>query len=137
MIFISSNTPFAYEQNDSWFAYISESEPCLLEDVLISPKHSLCQQVHEHYLPKLLPHGHDDDSENDMKARNMLFNIDGLGVAWYTSSNADYELGNTGQSSDGTQKEVWFKTPPVSLEIFTQQRTRAFDRHSTKQYSRP
>jgi len=30
-----------------------------------------------------------------MKARNMLFNIDGLGVVWYTSSNADFELGNT------------------------------------------
>jgi hypothetical protein len=25
----------------------------------------------------------------------MLFNIDGLGVAWYTSSNADFERGKT------------------------------------------
>ncbi len=30
-----------------------------------------------------------------MKARNMLINIDGLGVAWYTSSSADFERGNT------------------------------------------
>lgn len=30
-----------------------------------------------------------------MKARNMLFNIDGLGIVWYTSSNADFERGNT------------------------------------------
>ena len=30
-----------------------------------------------------------------MKARNILFNIDGLGVAWYTSSSADFERGNT------------------------------------------
>lgn len=44
---------------------------------------------------QLLAHGHTIDEENDMKARNMLFNIDGLGVVWYTSSNADFELGNT------------------------------------------
>ena len=25
----------------------------------------------------------------------MLFNVHGLGVAWYTSSNADFERGNT------------------------------------------
>lgn len=97
----------------SWFAYISPYEPCLLEDVLISPKHSLVKQVSDHYLPKLLPHGLDDSSNNDhpsnsddIKARNFVFNFDGLGVAWYTSSNADFELGETGQSADGRQKEV-------------------------------
>lgn len=30
-----------------------------------------------------------------MKARNMMFNVDGLGIAWYTSSNSDFERGNT------------------------------------------
>ena len=30
-----------------------------------------------------------------MKARNMLFNVDGMGVVWYTSSNSDFERGNT------------------------------------------
>ena len=30
-----------------------------------------------------------------MKARNMMFNIDGLGVVWYTSSSADFERGKT------------------------------------------
>lgn len=35
----------------------------------------------------------------------MLFNIDGLGIAWYTSSYSDFERGSTGESSDGTQKE--------------------------------
>lgn len=38
-------------------------------------------------------------------ARNCLYNIDGLGVAWYTSSNADFERGETNQSSDGVQKD--------------------------------
>jgi glutamine amidotransferase len=36
-----------------WFAYISPTEPCLLEDVLVTPKHSLAKQVHEHYLPRV------------------------------------------------------------------------------------
>ena len=30
-----------------------------------------------------------------MKARNYLFNIDGLGIAWYTSASSDFERGNT------------------------------------------
>lgn len=30
-----------------------------------------------------------------MKARNVLFNVDGLGVAWYTTANSDFERGNT------------------------------------------
>jgi glutamine amidotransferase len=65
----------------SWFAYISPTEPCLLEDVLVAPKHSLVKQVADHYIPKLLPHEHDQSAEDDAKARNFVFNIDGLGVA--------------------------------------------------------
>ena len=77
-----------------------------MEDVLISPKHSLAKQVHDHYLPKLIHHHPKNISkEHLITARNCLFNIDGLGVVWYTSSNADFELGNTGESDDGTQKE--------------------------------
>lgn len=90
----------------SWFAYISQTEPCLLEDVLVTPKHSLVKQVSDHYLPKLLPHEHDENSENDVKARNVVMNFDGLGVVWYTSSKADFESSNTAQSSDGKQKDV-------------------------------
>lgn len=104
---------FHANQYCSWFAYISATEPCLLEDVLIHPKHSLANQVHDHYLPRvsttspsehvfgsnapfqLLPHDATPSEEQDAKARNMLFNIDGLGVAWYTSSNSDFERGNT------------------------------------------
>lgn len=44
---------------------------------------------------QLLPHDHTPTEEDDMKARNMVFNIDGLGVAWYTSSSADFERGKT------------------------------------------
>lgn len=90
----------------SWFAYISPTEPCLLEDVLITPKHSLTSQVHEHYLPGLIAHNPKDISKDHLiTARNVLYNIDGLGIAWYTSSNADFELGDTGKSDDGTLKE--------------------------------
>ena len=62
--------------------------------------------MHDHYLPKLLAHHPDDISaQHEADVRNKLFNIDGLGVAWYTSSNSDFERGNTGESGDGTQKE--------------------------------
>ena len=62
-----------------WFAYISETEPCLLEDVLITPHHSLAQQVHDHYLPKLIHHSGsgDDAEEKEIAVRNLLFNTDG------------------------------------------------------------
>ena len=101
-------------KTSSWFAYVSKTEPCLLEDVLVTPKHSLVKQVSEHFLPKLLPHEHGEQEEDDMKARNVVNNFDGLGVVWYTSSNADFERGNTGESSDGTQKEVRTSVPPFS-----------------------
>lgn len=80
-----------------WFAYVSEKEHCLLEDVLITPKHSLCQQVHEHFLPGLLPHDPENLNQDKLiAARNSLFNIDGLGVCWYTSTRSDYTKGMDG-----------------------------------------
>ncbi|KAF2235858.1 N-terminal nucleophile aminohydrolase [Viridothelium virens] len=82
-----------------WFAYISHSEPCLLEDVLISPKHSLSKQVHDHYLPKLIHHDsavNVRDQQKQIDARNVLYNIDGLGVAWYTSAKSDFHSPNIG-----------------------------------------
>ncbi|KAJ9629310.1 hypothetical protein H2203_001683 [Taxawa tesnikishii (nom. ined.)] len=89
-----------------WFAYISPSEPCLLSDVLITPAHSLTHQVHEHYLPKLFAHSpRNITTEHEVSARNRLFNVDGLGVSWYTTSFSDFELGSTGQSADGGQRE--------------------------------
>lgn len=91
----------------SWFAYISPSEPCLLEDVLILPKNSLARQVHDHYLPQLIAHQPDrlQDADHLTTARNSIYNIDGLGVAWYTSSNSDFERENTGESDDGTRRD--------------------------------
>ncbi|CAL1713493.1 unnamed protein product [Somion occarium] len=76
-----------------WFAYISNSERCLLEDVLIDPGHSIAKQVHDHYLPKLIHHELGEDrreTEREVALRNKLFNADGLGVAWYTTTRADY-----------------------------------------------
>lgn len=103
-----------------WFAYISATEPCLLEDVLITPKHSLVKQVNEHYLPGLTaqdPHNYYLDPL--IAARNSFVNIDGLGVAWYTSSAADFEARDSDKSGDGTAKEglrpAYYKTiqPPI------------------------
>lgn len=68
-----------------WFAYISNSERCLLEDVLIDPAHSLAKQVHDHYLPKLTHHEPAEDPEataKEIAMRNKLFNADGLGMGW-------------------------------------------------------
>lgn len=68
-----------------WFAYISPIEPCLLSDVLITPANSISKQCSEHYLPKLLPHGEDKEldhtSDELLRMRNALLNMDGLGVA--------------------------------------------------------
>ncbi|MCJ1310456.1 hypothetical protein MMC25_004120 [Agyrium rufum] len=78
-----------------WFAYISNTEECLLEDVLITPKHSLSKQVHEHYLPKLLRHDANEiTTEQEITVRNRLFNVDGFGVSWYTPARTDFGLGS-------------------------------------------
>ncbi|KAI9652987.1 MAG: hypothetical protein M1821_007740 [Bathelium mastoideum] len=98
-----------------WFAYISHSEPCLLEDVLINPKHSLSKQVHEHYLPKLIHHHSDIDVHDQQKqidARNALFNIDGLGVAWYTSAKSDFNTLTGGVLSEGLRPAMYKTTQP-------------------------
>ncbi|KAH7311060.1 N-terminal nucleophile aminohydrolase [Rhexocercosporidium sp. MPI-PUGE-AT-0058] len=82
-----------------WFAYISATEPCLLEDVLVTPAHSLSKQVHEHYLPKLLSHNPSTSAEPTTEAeittRNRLFNVDGFGMAWYTPSISTFSASTT------------------------------------------
>lgn len=103
-----------------WFAYISATEPCLLEDVLITPKHSLVKQVSDHFLPGLVPQDPNNyEIDPIVRARNSFVNIDGLGVAWYTSSAADFEPTDSDNSSDGIPKEglrpAAYKTvvPPI------------------------
>lgn len=87
----------------SWFAYISPSEPCLLSDVLITPAHSLCNQVHEHYLPRLLAHlPNNITTEHEADARNRLFNVDGVGISWYTTSAADFRAGKNSNDKQGS-----------------------------------
>ncbi|KAL9109313.1 MAG: hypothetical protein Q9227_006068 [Pyrenula ochraceoflavens] len=74
-----------------WFAYVSSTEECLLEDVLIRPAHSLSKQVHDHYLPKLMSHDPDNiTTEHEISVRNRLFNVDGFGVTWYSSARDDF-----------------------------------------------
>lgn len=63
-----------------WFAYVSHTEPCLLEDVLITPKNSLVKQVHEHYLPEIIATNPKKPSQDQLiNARNSVNNIDGIG----------------------------------------------------------
>ena len=77
-----------------WFAYISPEEPCLISDVLIDPANAISKQCSEHYLPKLLPHGEehelDDAPDKLLRMRNSLLNMDGLGIAWYTTAAGSY-----------------------------------------------
>lgn len=76
-----------------WFAYLSDSEPCLLEDVLIVPQHSLSKQVHDRYLP-YLSHFEPDSTKKltraEIGSRNSPYNMDGLGVGWYSTARAEY-----------------------------------------------
>jgi len=76
-----------------WFAYISNTESCLLEDVLIIPEHAIAKQVQSHFLPKLLHHNLDDPlhtTKQEIEMRNKFFNADGLGVAWYSTTREEY-----------------------------------------------
>ncbi|KAL6250208.1 hypothetical protein RBB50_002509 [Rhinocladiella similis] len=80
-----------------WFAYISPSEECLLEDVLITPKHGLAKQVHDHYLPKLFSHTPGEETTGEeVTLRNRLFNVDGFGMAWYTPTRSDFVSSTAG-----------------------------------------
>jgi len=67
-------------------------EPCLIEDVLVVPPHSLCKQVHDHYLPFLLHYeeGKGPDGQKEIDLRNKLFNQDGFGMAFYTTGQEQF-----------------------------------------------
>ena len=76
-----------------WFAYISDLEPCLLDDVLVRPAHSIVKQVEEHYLPGLFHHTTKEEDEaqrREIKTRNLYFNGDGTGVAFYSTVASEF-----------------------------------------------
>ncbi|KAH9880368.1 hypothetical protein IAQ61_000659 [Plenodomus lingam] len=102
-----------------WFAYISPQEPCLLSDVLITPANSISKQCSEHYLPKLLPHDKDKDldhsSDELLRMRNSLLNMDGLGVAWYTNAASSYLKHTTGPRPSLYKSQ----SPPINDFNFT------------------
>ena len=64
-----------------WFAYLSATEPCLLEDIIILPEHAITKQVHERFLP-YLSHYEPDTVPSETSLRNSPFNLDGLGLVW-------------------------------------------------------
>ncbi|EPQ55725.1 N-terminal nucleophile aminohydrolase [Gloeophyllum trabeum ATCC 11539] len=100
-----------------WFAYISNTEPTLLEDVLIEPAHALAKQVHDHYLPGLAHYEPDSDkksTEAEIDMRNRMFNADGLGMAWY--SNTRCEFGEC----DGIRPTIYkVLSQPTTDPVFT------------------
>ena len=74
-----------------WFAYISASEECLLEDVLITPNHSLCKQVNSNFLPGLESYNPDTkQGQLELATRNRYLNIDGFGIGWYTNARSNF-----------------------------------------------
>ncbi|EIW59609.1 N-terminal nucleophile aminohydrolase [Trametes versicolor FP-101664 SS1] len=76
-----------------WFAYLSTTEPCLLEDVLILPDHAIAKQVHDRFLPYLFHYEPDADhksTKKEMSLRNSPYNLDGLGLVWYTNARSDF-----------------------------------------------
>src|ERR1700744_4670919 len=74
-----------------WFAYLSPTEPCLLEDALITPEHALSKQVHDHYLPKLFSHlPGEQTSKLEITLENRLNNLDAFGMVWYTATRASF-----------------------------------------------
>jgi len=76
-----------------WFAYISNTEPTLLEDILVRPQHALTKQVNDHYLPYLfhhIPGETQKQEEAEIKLRNILNNTDGTGVGFYSWTRDEY-----------------------------------------------
>ncbi|EJD54672.1 N-terminal nucleophile aminohydrolase [Auricularia subglabra TFB-10046 SS5] len=76
-----------------WFAYISDTEPALLEDLLVRPAHGITKQVNDHFLPKLFHHEEnvtDEEQRTEIRKRNILYNEDGTGVAFYSTTRAEY-----------------------------------------------
>ncbi|KZT25003.1 N-terminal nucleophile aminohydrolase [Neolentinus lepideus HHB14362 ss-1] len=100
-----------------WFAYISNTEPTLLEDVLIEPAHSLSKQVHEHYLPGLTHSEPDSDrkaTEAEITMRNRMFNADGLGMAWYSTTRFEFD------ECDGPRPTIYkVLAQPTTDPVFT------------------
>lgn len=82
--------------------------------MLINPANAISKQCSEHYLPGLLPHGEekelDDSSDELMKMRNSLLNMDGLGVAWYTDAAEAYS-----KEIEGRRPALYkSQSPPIS-----------------------
>ncbi|KAI9740114.1 MAG: hypothetical protein M1818_004865 [Claussenomyces sp. TS43310] len=102
-----------------WFAYISMTEDCLLEDVLVTPAHALSKQVHEHYLPKLLSHDPvvhaEPTTQAEISERNRLFNVDGFGMAWYTPNLSIFTAPHITTASSPILHPALYKTiqPPL------------------------
>ncbi|KAJ9606402.1 hypothetical protein H2200_009363 [Cladophialophora chaetospira] len=97
-----------------WFAYLSPTEPCLLEDVLITPQHSLSKQVHDHYLPKLFSHvPGEQTSKLEITLRNRLQNVDGFGMVWYSPTRSSFVT-----AIEGTRPVVYKNASPPNNDAY-------------------
>ncbi|KAK4698925.1 hypothetical protein P7C70_g7346, partial [Phenoliferia sp. Uapishka_3] len=77
-----------------WFAILTE-EPALMADVLLRPKHSIVKMIDSHFLPDV----HVQFQASDSGSPNPLSNLDGFGVAWYTTTSTEFDVDLQGNYS--------------------------------------
>ena len=93
---------------------LSPTEPCLLEDVLITPQHALSKQVHDHYLPKLFSHVPGElTTKQEITLRNRLQNVDGFGMVWYTPARSGFVTG-----IEGTRPVMYKNAQPPNNDAY-------------------
>lgn len=62
--------------------------------------------MHEHYLPYLLSHDPKNiTTEHEISAKNRLFNVDGIGVAWYTNAGSSFTVHANRPSHDPDNRD--------------------------------
>lgn len=116
------------------FAYIGHEE-ALLEDVLVNPAHAIIRQVHDHYLPGLIPHGPEIPPKDVKAARkqadeqNKFFNIDGFGVAFYTNNSSEFTKTVTGPRPATYKSIAPAITDPTFLSLCANISSRAIVAH--------
>ena len=69
-----------------WFAYISDTESILLDDVLVKPDHAICKQVIKRYLPDYPPAPDPNGVDQNLQPKEWqtnYANADGMGIAYY------------------------------------------------------
>ncbi|BFZ62406.1 hypothetical protein YB2330_003500 [Saitoella coloradoensis] len=117
-----------------WFAYVGD-ESTLLEDVLINPSHSIVRQIDSHFFPQFhktyAPHVQNNSNTSDVHVQsgatdqilqasdapgqaNLFTNVDGFGVAYYTSTQSQF---NSGGESDSARPCTYKNIRPALNDL--------------------